>query len=131
MAYIDPSIEMQNIIFTAVCDALDGGSAEIYNGTKPATRETAVTTQTKFATLTLVTPAGSVSNGQLTFGAITPDSAADASGSATWARFKSSTGAVMFDCSVSAIGGTGVLQMVSTYFSAGSPVSIASMVLHF
>lgn len=131
MAYIDPSIEMQNIIFTAVCDALDGGSAEIYNGTKPATRETALTTQTKFATLMLGTPAGTVLNGQLTFAPITPDSAADASGTGTWARFKSSTGAVMFDCSVSAIGGSGVLQMASTYFAAGSPVSIASMVLHF
>ena len=131
MPYIDPSIELQNIIFQSIADAVSGGRVELYGGVKPATRETAVTTQTKFGTLTLATPAGSVSNGQLTFGAITPDSAADASGSATWARVKSSTGEVMFDCSVSAIGGTGVLQMASTYFAAGSPVSIASMVLHF
>lgn len=131
MAYIDPSIELQNIIFQAIADSVSGGSVELYGGAKPATRETAVTTQTKFATLTLGDPAGTVSNGQLTFAPITPDSSADASGTGTWARFKSSTGAVMFDCSVSAIGGTGVLQMASTYFAAGSPVTIASMVLHF
>ena len=131
MAYVDPSIEMQNIILTAVSDALDGGSIELYTGAKPATRETAVTTQTKLATLTLADPAGTVLNGQLTFATISPDAGADANGTATWARIRNALGGVRFDCSVSAIGGTGVLQLANTYFSLGSPVTVSSLVFHF
>lgn len=134
MAYIDLSLSLQNTVLTAIVGELDTGGAatiEFYNGTKPATRETAVTTQTKLGTVTCSATSGTVANGALTFNPITPDSMADATGNATWARVKNGAGTVMFDCPVSTIAGAGVLQLVSTHIEAGGPIVVSSLVLHF
>ena len=45
---------------------------------------------------------------------------------ATWARVKDSTGATVFDCSVTATGGGGVITLNTTSIVSGSPVSITS-----
>lgn len=73
----------------AHADQLAGGSAKLYNGTRPATAATAITTQTLLATVTLASPMGTVSGLTLTVSA-TAAAAVVATGTATWARLASS-----------------------------------------
>ncbi len=84
-----------------------GASAviEIYDGTQPASPDTAVTTQTLLCTLTgNATAFGTAASGVFTANAITSGTgtaAATASGKrATWARIKSSGGTAHIDCTV-------------------------------
>src|SRR5690242_13711374 len=92
----------------ASCDAVaalcNGGTINIYDGTQPADSNTAVSSQTLLATLTLSATAfgastcsGTAPNRKATAtaNAITGDSSADATGTATWFRvLDSSSGAV-------------------------------------
>lgn len=95
-----------NAAADAVCDLLDGGFADIYDGTQPATADTAITSQVKLASLGLnATAGGAAAAGVVTLNAITSDSSADASGTATWARlFKSDHTTVVMDMSVGTSG---------------------------
>jgi hypothetical protein len=81
---------------TQVLNAIDAGAGagtvKVYSGTVPANVGTAITDQTLLATLTLSDPCGSVSNGVLTFSAITEDSSGDANGTPTFARLADSDG---------------------------------------
>jgi len=77
----------------AIADLLAGGKLRIYDGTKPATADTAITTQVQLAELTFASPAeDTIVNGLLTFDAITADSDADATGTASWFRAWKSDG---------------------------------------
>lgn len=76
-----------------ICTLLNGGYLDIYNGTQPATADTAVTSQTRLARLTLSNPAfGAAVAGVATANAITDDESAAASGEATWFRARKSDG---------------------------------------
>lgn len=71
----------------ALSDQLDNGYLRIYDGTHPATADTAITTQTLLAELRFnATAAPAASAGVLTFNAFTSDPSANASGTATWFR---------------------------------------------
>ena len=130
MATITPALTLKNTILTAIRDALDGGPSpgliKIYSGTKPADAETAVTTQVLLATLTLSDPCGSVAAGILTFSPITSDSSADATGTATWARLETSSGAAVADVDVSNAAGNGFIRLNTVSIVAGGSVSITS-----
>lgn len=134
MAIVRLSVALQSAFITPMLTALDAGGGpgivEIYNGTIPATAATAVTTQTKLGTLTLSDPCGSVTDGMLTLDAITQDSSADASGTATWARLKDSTGAVVADVDITTTGGGGTLQMNNISIVAGGPILISAFEFH-
>jgi hypothetical protein len=114
----------------AMLDAITasvGGSAKwaIYDGTRPANVGTAVTTQTKLAELTCnATFAPAASGGVLTLNAITQDSSADASGTATWFRIFTSGNAARIDGDVSTSGSD--LNLSSTSIVATGTVSITS-----
>ena len=110
-----------------------GGAAtvEIYTGTKPAKPDTVITTQTLLGTCTCSATAGTYANRRFTFNAITQDSAADASGTATWARFKSGAGTAVLDVDITTTGGGGFMQMNNTAITAGGPISIASCYVDF
>lgn len=73
----------------AHADQLAGGTCKLYNGTRPATAATAITTQTLLATVTLASPMGTVSGLTLTVSA-TAAAAVLATGTATWGRFATS-----------------------------------------
>lgn len=124
---------LQTACITPIMTAIDAGSGagiiEIYNGTIPATADTAVTTQTKLGTLTFTDPSGSVTSGVFTASAITQDSSADATGTASWARIKDSTGATVCDIDVTSTGGGGVLQLNTINVVIGGPIIITSFVL--
>lgn len=72
---------------------LDDGYLRIYDGTRPATADDPVTTQTLLAELRFGSPAfGAAAAGVITANAITQDSAANATGTATWYRCVQSDG---------------------------------------
>src|SRR4051794_35149136 len=93
---------MVNAEADAVGNALDSGYIRIYDGTQPATADTAISTQTLLAELRFGADAFAAAvAGVITANAITSDSSADATGTATWARILASNGStVWFDGSV-------------------------------
>lgn len=110
-----------------------GGAAtcEVYTGTKPTKPDIAITTQTLLGTCTCSATAGTYANRRFTFNAITQDSAADASGTAVWARFKSGAGTAVLDVDITTTGGGGFMQMNNTAITAGGPISITSCYVDF
>ena len=88
MAIIRFVTAVKNSALTTIKDAIDAGSGagtiKFYTGTQPASPADAITSQVLLGTLTFSDPCGSVSAGALTMSAITQDSSADATGTATW-----------------------------------------------
>jgi hypothetical protein len=116
----------------AAIDADAGaGTLKFYTATQPAGPDTAITSQTLLGTATLSDPAGSVSGRVLTFDAITSDSAADATGTCTWARLLDNSGDAIADFTVTATGGGGDIQMNTVSIVAGGPIAVSSGVINF
>jgi hypothetical protein len=112
-----------NAAADAVCALLDGGSLRIYDGTQPATANTAVGSQVKLAELAFDTPAFDPAvAGVATANAITSANAL-ATGTATWFRAVTSGGATVFDGSVGTSGANLNLNIVAIV--SGSSVGIA------
>lgn len=108
-------------------DAASGPcTVEVYDGAQPAGPATAVTTQIKLGTLTCSDPLGSVATGVLTFGTITQDAAADASGTAAWGRLKDGAGVARFDFDVTDTAGVGVLKLNTVSIVALGPIQVSS-----
>lgn len=105
---------------------LNSGFLRIYDGTQPATADTAITTQVLLAELTFsATAAPAAVNGLITFNAIGSDTSANATGTASWFRCFASNGTtVVMDGSV----GTSASNLVlnSTSIVAGGTVSVSA-----
>lgn len=101
----------------------------IYSGTRPADANTALAGNTLLAELTCATPfASGAASGVLTFGTITQDSSANATGTATFFRLVQSDGTtVVMDGSVGTSGSD--LNLVTTSITSGQPVQISSAVI--
>jgi hypothetical protein len=85
--------------------------------------------QVLLGTCTMPTTCGSETpSGSLTIGTIVGDSAADASGTATWARIADSTGLTVVDVDVGVVGSGAVIQMVTNVLVAGGPIAFSSFV---
>lgn len=118
---------------TAILAAIDAGSAavvEIYSGTAPVDADASIT-GTLLASLVCSSTSGTVAasgnNGRITFAAITPDSSADATGTATHFRIKTQTGGtVTLQGSVGITPGSFDMVLNTTAITAGSTVSISS-----
>lgn len=106
----------------------NGALLRIYDGTQPATGGTATTL---LAELTCGTPfASAASSATLTLSAITQDSSANATGTATWFRIVKADGTThVMDGTVTATGGGGDLTLTTTSIVATQPVSITSFVI--
>ena len=114
-----------NAAADAVVDQADGGSVRIYDGTQPTNADTAVGAQVLLAELPLGTPAfGAASAGVATANAITDDSSANATGTASWFRVVTSGAAALWDGSVGTSGAD--LNLDSVSIVAGGTVSISS-----
>lgn len=117
---------VRNSRLNAIRDAIDAGGAagylRLYDGTRPATGGTATTL---LAELRPSYPsAANASSGVLTFSAITADSSADATGTATWGRLVTSASVFVMDFSVGTSGADLNLNTVS--ISSGVQVSVTS-----
>jgi len=110
----------------AIAPNFNSGLVRIYDGSKPATADTAVSSQTLLAELTMNASAfGAASSGTITAAAITADSSANATGTASWFRVVESDGTtIICDGTV----GTSTSDMVinTTSIVSGATVSIAS-----
>ena len=115
-----------NVEADALSNELDSGYLRIYDGTQPANADTAVSIQTLLAELRFnVTAAPAASNGVLTFNAITADSSANATGTATWFRALKSDGTtVIMDGTVGTSGAN--LNLTSVSITTGTQVSVTS-----
>ena len=112
----------------ALSDLADNGYLRIYDGTQPATADTAITTQVLLAELRFnATAAPAASNGVLTFNAITQDSSANNTGTASWFRALASDGTtVLFDGAVGTSGSD--MNIATTSIVAGAIVGVTSFV---
>jgi len=122
------STAAQNAAANAVVDLIDGGSAgtlKIYSGSQAANANT-TPAGTLLATVAWANPAfGNASSGVAT--ATDPASVnASATGTAGCFLVEDSTGANVFDGTVTATGGGGDLTLSTTSLVSGSPVDITS-----
>lgn len=125
------AVATRNARLQALIDAI-GASAQIriFSGSRPA-NVAAAETGTLLAQLTGNASgfAAAASGGTSTANAITQDSAADATGTASWARIRTSGGTAIVDIDVTATGGGGELELVTVSIVAGQPVQISSLSL--
>ena len=121
--------QITNAAANAACNAIvalvNGGFLDIYDGSQPATADTAVGSQVKLARLAFsATAFAAAVNGVATANAITQDSAADATGTAAWYRACKSDGTAVFDGTVGT--GTHNLVLSTTAIVAGAVVSVTA-----
>lgn len=109
---------MIDAIWTAIGTS---GKVRIYSGTQPATGGTATTL---LAELPLSATAGTTTSGVGTFNAITNDSSADNTGTASWCRVLTSGNTAVIDGTVGTSGADLNLNTVSIV--SGGPVAISS-----
>lgn len=120
---------LTNVAANAAADAvtvlLNSGKLRIYDGTQPATADTAIVAQVLLAELTFNSTAfGAAAAGVAAANAITSDTTADATGTATWFRALKSDNTPIFDGSVGTSGAN--LNLNSVAISAGAAVSVTS-----
>ncbi len=110
----------------AVCASLNGGKLRIYSGTQPASADDEITSQVLLAELTFGSPAyGAAVAGVATANAITKDSSADATGTATWFRALKSDNTKVYDGTVGTSGCD--LNLNRTDIQSGGEVSVTSL----
>lgn len=111
----------------ALAALLNTGYLRIYDGTQPATADTAITTQTLLAELRFgATAFGSASAGVITANSIT-SATATATSTATWARcFESDGTTTVMDFSVGT--STANLILTTTSIVSGSTVAVSSFI---
>lgn len=133
MAIIRLLTAVKNSCLTPVKDAIDAGAGagtvKVYTGAIPATPADAIGAQVLLGTLTFSDPCGTIATGALTMSAITQDSSADATGTASWARIADSTGTTVMDIDITTTGGGGTMQLNTTNIVIGGPILISSFVL--
>ena len=105
----------------------NGALLRLYSGTRAANADTAPA-GTLLAELTCGTPfAPAASSGAFAANAITQDSSANATGTATWFRLVNSAGTTtVMDGDVTATGGGGDLELVTTSIVTGQPVQVSA-----
>ena len=114
---------------TAQIDAGGAGSINIYSGVQPTDPDDGVGAGTLLAVLTFSADSFGAANasGVATANAITGDSSANDTGTATWARILSGAGDTVFDCDVGLASSTINLDSVSII--AGATVDINTFTL--
>lgn len=114
------AVARRNAALDAALDTvLDGGFLRIYDGAQPTDADEAIGAQVLLAELTLnATAFAAASGGSKAANAITSDSSANATGTATWGALVTSGGTRLFDFSVGTSGANLNLNTVSIVASA-------------
>ncbi len=107
---------------------LSGGEIRVYDGTRPANADTAIDAQVLLVTLTMATPAGTVTSGVFTGTNPAPAMIAT-SGTAAWARVVDSSAGTIFDADVGLTGSGAVIEMSSLTLTEGGYCTITSFTL--
>ena len=124
------SLRLTNLVVNGEADSLarllDNGWINIYSGTQPATADTALAGNTLLAQPRInVTSAPAASAGVLTFNAVTSDTSAAATGTATFFRaFKADHTTAVLDGGVATSGSD--MNINSTAISIGAQVDVTS-----
>lgn len=133
MAIIHLSEPSRNAAANAIVDLIDAGAGaagtiEVYDGTMPASVETAVAAQNLLGTLTFATPAfGDATSGIVTAASITSDASIDMTGTASWARIKDTDGNAVMDVDVTETGGGGTVELNTVNLVVAGELSILAM----
>lgn len=119
--------EMAQTLINKIDAGGAAGSLKIYDGLKPSSPDVPVTSQNVLSEHTLSYPCGTAANGILTFGPISEDSFANATGTASWARIYDSNGNAVADASITQVGGGGDLQMNTVNIVINGPIRFTSL----
>jgi hypothetical protein len=107
-----------------------GGLLRFYSGTQPTNADTALGAQVKLAELALTsTPFGAASSRTITAATITTDTAADATGTATWATFTTSGGTRVLDCTVGEAADSADITVDNKAFQINADVSVTALTI--
>lgn len=112
----------------AIAAGTGNATIAFFDGATVATPATAPGA-TLLGTLTCSATPATQTDGLITFNAITQDSAADASGTATWARIYDGDGNGVFDVSVTNAAGDGPIKLNTTTIVVGGPILISSLTI--
>jgi len=107
---------------------LDGGEVRIYDGTRPANADTAITSQVLLVTLALPNPSGTVTSGVWTAEEIAM-TLITTTGTAAWARIVTSAGVTVFDADVGVAGGGALVQLDNVSLVTGGYCTVVSFTL--
>ena len=136
------TLSISNLAAIAACDAVVDridlgttdaqGSLSIYDGAVPANADTALGAQTQLAELEMSNPAFGAAvdgtpGGVATAGAISDDTAADATGTATFFRIFNRDNVAVLQGTVTATGGGGELELVTVSLVINVVVEITSL----
>lgn len=120
------STTIRNAMLDSITTAVGAsGFLRIYDSTRPASGGAATTLLAELTGNATFAPASS--GGVLTLNAITQDSSANASGTATWFRWVSSGGTFCMDGNVGTSGSD--LNLTTTTIVITQPVSVTSFVI--
>lgn len=123
------ALARRNEALEALRDNLNNGHCRVYSGARPTDSDTALSGNTLLASLAFgATAFPSPVGGVLTANAITQDSAADATGTASFIRLFEADGTTPF-CDLSVGVGTGEVQFATLSFVAGLVVQITSLTI--
>lgn len=126
MALALSTTAIRNVMLDVITTAVGAsGLLRIYDGSRPASGGSATTL---LAELTLnATFAAGASSGVLTLNAITSDTSANATGTATWFRITTSGGTFMIDGNVGTSGSD--LNLNTTSIVSGATVAVTSFTI--
>lgn len=107
---------------------LDGGRIDVLSGTRPATADTAITTQTLLVSIALPDPAGTVSDGVWEADAIEAAMIV-ADGTAAWARLFDAADAVVADVDVGITNSDAALWLDNLSLVTGGLVTVTGLTI--
>ncbi len=113
----------------ALAALANNGYLRVYDGAQPANADTALGAQVLLAELRFgATAFAAAVAGVLTANALTPDSAANATGTAAWFRVLQSNGtSALWDGNVGVTGSTSDLELNSVGISINAAVSVSAL----
>ena len=107
---------------------LAGGRVEIYTAPKPASADTAITTQVRLVDAVLPDPAGTATDGIFS-GDLPPPTVILADGIAAWGRLKDATGDTVFDLDAGLDGSGSGIEVDNVEMVQGATATFLSITI--
>lgn len=107
---------------------LAGGKLRLYDGTRPADADTAISGQTLLVEFSLPNPAGTVTSGVFTGASLSP-AMISVSGTPDFARVLDASNGTIFDADVGVSGSGSVIELNNLSLTSGGYCTITSFTL--